>query len=286
MNMKKTIKILSGLLEKIGNNLTIKNVFVGLAVVIVVSTAKHFLFGGLTFTLSFNNSIALGIIALITRLTSSGIAEYLMDHHNLGNILNYFLDSQKITLTETTSYHMNANSAPNRSGLRVTIPGGIGTGTGTGTGTGGNVAAGNAGGGNVAGGANPLPANGLALWGDGNYHWGNPSQPAGTRANGPLRINDPYAQAYNGYNTEGRTNQPFARNLSMALEHQLHTHRTSTISRYALSQSHQRFLVDYLRHNDENLYNKVVTITGNNITINIWKLPNSIHLRNSLSNLT
>jgi len=278
--MKTTIKMLIKLLETIRKTFTVKNVFVGLAVVIVVSTAKQFIFGGLTAPFSFNNSIALGIIALITRLTSTGIVEYLMDHHNLDNILSYLLDSKKMTLTETTSYHMNANPSRNVPDLRLIIP----TGTGTGTGTGGNVAGGNVADGNVAGGANLVADNGLTTWGDPYVDWGNPDQPAGTRANGPLRINDPYSQSFRGYMHNGN-NQPLAKNLGMALEHQLHTLRTKTISRYVFRQNHERFLVQYLYHNDRNLYNKVVSGTGNNITVEIWKLPNTLKLRNSLNNI-
>ena len=260
----------------IGKKFTIKNVFVGLAVVIVVSIAKHFIFGGLTAPFSFNDSIILGTTGLFTRLASTGLVEYLIDYHNLGNIIIYLLDSNKVTITGKTSYHMNANPASNRPGLTLTIPGGNGTGNGTGTGS---VA-----GGNVPGGTNPLPAYGLIVWGDGFSEWGNPNQPAGCRANGHLQINDPNAQGYNGYNRNG-TNQPFARHLGMALEHQLSTQRTRTISRYALCQRHQRFLVGHLYHYDINLYNEVVTATGNNRTIEIWKLRNSLNLRASLDRL-
>jgi len=44
--MKMKMQILSRLLETIGKNFTIKNVFVGLAVVIVVPIAKQFIFEG------------------------------------------------------------------------------------------------------------------------------------------------------------------------------------------------------------------------------------------------
>jgi len=80
---------------------TYKNILLGLVVVIVVSIAKHFLLGGLTAPFSFNNSIILRIIALITRLASTGLVEYLIDNLNL-------LDHTKMSVTGTpvTSYHM------------------------------------------------------------------------------------------------------------------------------------------------------------------------------------
>jgi len=197
-----------------------------------------------------------------------------MDHHNEGNIFSYLLDSKKMTLTGTTSYHMDANPARNVPELRLIIPSGTGS-----------VAGGNVAGGNVAGGANPLPVHGLTTWGNAHLDWGNPNQPAGTRANGPLRINDPYAQSLSGYRHNG-TNQPLARNIGMALEHQEHTLTTKPISRYVFSQNDQIFLLQYLYHNDSNLYNKVVRPRGDNITVEIWKLPNTLKLRNSLNNIT
>ena len=263
---------LIAIFKTISKNITLKNLLVGLVVVIVVSSAKHFIFGGFTCTLSFYSSISLGFLALITRLASTGLVEYLIDYYNLANSIINLLDYNKVTITGTTSYHMNANPAPNRPNLTVVIPGSTGTG---------NVA-----GGNAPGGANPLPANGRHIWGDGFSEWGNPNQPVGNRINGPLQINDPDSQAYNGYKSEG-TNQPFARNLAMALEHQFTTSKSSSISRYALSLSHQTFIAYYLRQHRKDLYNRVVTETptGDIQSIEIWKLPNTVDLRLSISDL-
>ena len=129
-------------------------------------------------------------------------------------------------------------------------------------------------GGNNNGGANPAA----------NAPWGNPNQDAGSNVNGPLQISDPLNQAARGYNPQGG-NQPLARNIASALEHQKSL-VGNAMSRFVLSPLHQQFLLDHLSYNERDLYDKLMNPPGQSGQPVWWKVSNTARLRNSIHNAT
>lgn len=107
--------------------------------------------------------------------------------------------------------------------------------------------------GNPAGGANPAGNQGANLG-------GNPNQGAGSNINGPLNINDPLNQSLAGYNPKG-TNQPFARNLASALEHQSRL-AGGTMSKYVVNPRDEQFLLSHLLYHERDLYDKAMNPSG------------------------
>lgn len=110
--------------------------------------------------------------------------------------------------------------------------------------------------------------------------WGDPNQPAGSRGF-PLQINDPLNQALRY--TPGGTNQPFARNLASALEHQYKLTLCNEMTRYVLSVDHQIFLTQFLQDKHKEDFKRLMEEgTGNQP--NWWTLKNNRAFRESLRN--
>ena len=169
---------------------------------------------------------------------------------------------------------------------------GSGTGTGTGTGIGVGVTEVTP---NLTGGAGENTSRNNKLWVkvmNGNVSswvnsatvdgtWGDLTQGIASKANGPLKINDPANQAVRGYSTNS-TNQPFAQNMAAALDHQYKQASTNGVMHSTiLNESHQGFLMGFLRSNHPELYNSMMGPKGR-ITWN--KLYNRKFLRDSLVN--
>jgi len=271
------MKIFFKLLATIRKNFTLKNILVGLLVVLVVSISKQLFFGGLTAPFSFENSLILGTIGLITRLASTGLVEYLIDNLNL-------LDHTKMSVTGTpiTSYHMlparggEANISGNVASSSANNPG-DNVASSSANNPGDNVASSSANNpNNVPDGANPTGADNQFV------DWGDTTQLAGNKTNGPLHINDPLDQSRNGYNTNA-TNQPFARNLAAGLDHQNRLIK-GTISKYTLTENDKAFLIAHLKHHEQYYYDRAMYSPSRTGDPQWWKLGNSKKMRDSLRN--
>lgn len=79
--------------------------------------------------------------------------------------------------------------------------------------------------------------------------WGDPNQPAAGPDTRTLQVNDPLGQLNVGYDAKlGATNQPYARNLADALEHQF-AQVKHPLSKYTLDKKQWNFLKGYLDTN-------------------------------------
>lgn len=87
------------------------------------------------------------------------------------------------------------------------------------------------------------------------YFWGDPNQPRAGIANGPMQVDDTSSQAER-YVPNGN-NQPFLRNLGMALEHQYRMGNTS-LSAAMFTPNQEKFILEHLLHTNVDAYNKVM----------------------------
>lgn len=132
----------------------------------------------------------------------------------------------------------------------------------------------------IAGQANPPAAN--PAIGQANLPaWGDPNQPKIDKNTGPIIVNDPNGQNY-VYNQHG-TNQPLLGYMASALDNQ-YNKGLKGLSRYVFSSQQRQFLLDFLYHNDRELYNKMTNYGRNTNPPAWWQQENTKKFRDLLRN--
>ena len=109
--------------------------------------------------------------------------------------------------------------------------------------------------------------------------WGNPNQPVAGNLNGPIQVNDPNNQNF-VYDNNG-TNQPLLGNIGRALDHQASVHHLTSLSRFTFTPQQTQFILDFLRHNHGEVYNKIMQGTN---TPQWWRQSNTKQFRDLLKN--